>query len=95
MTKMIVELIEQRFGVPSEAGHDAPAEGELAAILSHRTHRRYIDTPISEDLMQQVLAAGLSAPAKSDLQQVAIRVASVVSASCAIFHSRTTTWTHS
>jgi nitroreductase/FMN reductase [NAD(P)H] len=69
---MIAELIEQRFGLPSAAGHDAPAEGELAAILSHRTHRRYTDTPISEDLMQQVLAAGLSAPAKSDLQQVAV-----------------------
>ena len=72
MAKMIAELIEQRFGLPSGAGHDTPAEGELAAILSHRTHRRYTDTPISEDLMQQVLAAGLSAPAKSDLQQVAI-----------------------
>jgi len=72
MTKTIAELIEQRFGLPSEVGHDSLAEGELASILSHRTHRRYTDAPISEDLMQQVLAAGLSAPAKSDLQQVAI-----------------------
>ncbi|MDP1869576.1 MAG: hypothetical protein Q8L13_24950 [Bradyrhizobium sp.] len=37
MTKMIAELIEQRFGLPGKAGHDTPAEGELAAILSHRT----------------------------------------------------------
>ena len=72
MAKTIAELIEQRFGLPGAAGHDSPAEGELAAILSHRTHRRYTDVPISEDLMQQVLAAGLSAPAKSDLQQVAV-----------------------
>jgi len=72
MTKTIAELIEQRFGLPSAAGQDTPAEGELASILSHRTHRRYTETPVSEDLMQQVLAAGLSAPAKSDLQQVAI-----------------------
>ena len=72
MPKMIAELIEQRFGLASAAGQDTPAEGELAAILSHRTHRRYTETPISEDLMQQVLAAGLSAPAKSDLQQVAV-----------------------
>jgi len=72
MTRTIAELIEQRFGLPSEAGRDTPAEGELAAILNHRTHRRYTDAPISDDLMQQVLAAGLSAPAKSDLQQVAI-----------------------
>jgi hypothetical protein len=60
MTKMIAELIEQRFGLPGAAGHDTPAEGELAAILNHRTHRRYTDTPISEDLMQQVLAARLN-----------------------------------
>jgi nitroreductase/FMN reductase [NAD(P)H] len=72
MTKVIAELIEQRFGLPSAAGQDTPAEGELASILNHRTHRRYTDAPISEDLMQQVLAAGLSAPAKSDLQQLAI-----------------------
>ncbi len=72
MAKTIADLIEQRFGIPSEAGRDAPAEGELASILSHRTHRRYTEQPISEDLLQQVLAAGLSAPAKSDLQQVAI-----------------------
>jgi nitroreductase/FMN reductase [NAD(P)H] len=72
MAKTIAELIEQRFGLPSEAGRDAPAEGELATILSHRTHRRYTEQPISEDLLQQVLAAGLSAPAKSDLQQVAV-----------------------
>jgi nitroreductase/FMN reductase [NAD(P)H] len=68
----IAKLIEHRFGVPSDAGNDTPAEGELAAILNHRTHRRYTDQPISDDLMRQVLAAGLSAPAKSDLQQVAI-----------------------
>ncbi|MGH6713048.1 MAG: hypothetical protein ACREEK_29350, partial [Bradyrhizobium sp.] len=46
MTKRIAELIEQRFGLPSTAGHDTPAEGELTAILSHRTHRRYTDMPI-------------------------------------------------
>jgi nitroreductase/FMN reductase [NAD(P)H] len=72
MTKTIADLIELRFGIPSEAGRNAPADGELASILSHRTHRRYTEQPISEDLLQQVLAAGLSAPAKSDLQQVAV-----------------------
>jgi len=72
MPKTIADLIEYRFGLPSEAGRDTPADGELAAILSHRTHRRYTDQPISEDLLQQVLAAGLSAPAKSDLQQASI-----------------------
>jgi nitroreductase/FMN reductase [NAD(P)H] len=69
MAKMIAELIERRFGLPSTVGRDSLAEGELAAVLSHRTQRRYNDAPVSEDLMQQVLAAGLSAPAKSDLRQ--------------------------
>jgi len=72
MAKTIADLIEHRFGLPTEAGRDRPAEGELAAILEHRTHRRYTDQPIAEELLQAVLAAGLSAPAKSDLQQVAI-----------------------
>jgi nitroreductase len=72
MAKTIADLIEARFGLPSEAGRGQPAEGELAAILAHRTHRRYTDAPITEELLQTVLAAGLSAPAKSDLQQVAI-----------------------
>ena len=72
MVTTIAKLIEHRFGIPGEAGNDTAAEGELAAILNHRTHRRYTDQPVSDDLMQQVLAAGLSAPAKSDLQQVAI-----------------------
>ncbi len=72
MAKTIADLIEHRFGTPSETGRETTADGELAAILSHRTHRRYTEQPISEDLMQQVLAAGLSAPAKSDLQQVAV-----------------------
>jgi nitroreductase len=72
MPKTIADLIETRFGLPSEAGRDAPAEGELAAILNHRTHRRYTDQPVSEELLQQVLAAALSAPAKSDLQQASI-----------------------
>src|SRR5262249_60285849 len=49
-----------------------PAEGHLASILSHRTPRRYTDQPIGEELLEVVLAAGLSAPAKSDLQQLSL-----------------------
>ena len=72
MTKTIANLIEARFGIPATTGHDAPAEGTLAALLSRRVHRTYKPDPIPEDLMQAVLAAALSAPSKSDLQQVAI-----------------------
>ena len=67
--KTIADLIEHRFGISSGAGTDMPAEGELASILSHRTHRRFTDQPVSEELLEVLLAAAFSAPAKSDLQQ--------------------------
>ena len=67
--KTIAELIEHRFGISSGAGADMPADGELASILSHRTHRRFTDQSVSDELLEVLLAAAFSAPAKSDLQQ--------------------------
>src|SRR5207244_11069819 len=72
MNKTVADLIQERFGLPSRAGHDMPAEGTVAQILSHRTHRRYKPNPVPDDVLEIVLAAALSAPSKSDLQQVAI-----------------------
>ena len=72
MGKTIANLIEARFGVPAKAGHDTPAEGMLAAILTRRVHRYFKPDPVPEALLETVLAAALSAPSKSDLQQVAI-----------------------
>ena len=72
MTTTIANLIEARFRLPSTAGHDTPAEGTLAALLTRRVHRAYKPDAIPVDLMQTVLAAALSAPSKPDLQQVAI-----------------------
>ena len=70
--KTIADLIEDRFGLPTEAGGDLPAEGELAAILTHRTHRRFTDAPVSDAMLEVLLACAFSAPAKSDLQQSAV-----------------------
>ena len=70
--KTIADLIENRFGLPTEAGRDLPAEGTVAQILQHRTHRRYRPDPIPDSVLEVVLAAALSAPSKSDLQQVGI-----------------------
>jgi nitroreductase len=67
--KTIADLIEHRFGISSGAGADMLAEGEIASILSHRTHRRFTDQPVSDELLEVLLAAAFSAPAKSDLQQ--------------------------
>ena len=70
--RTIADLIQDRFGVPTDAGSTMPAEGAVAQLLSHRTHRRYRPDPVPRDVLDVALAAALSAPSKSDLQQVAI-----------------------
>ena len=70
--KTIADLIENRYGISSGAGKGMAAEGELASILNHRTHRRFTDVPVSDELLEVLLAAAFSAPAKSDLQQASV-----------------------
>ena len=72
--KTLAELIEARFGVPTRAGCAMPAEGTVAQLLAHRTHRRYKPDGVPDEILEVVLAAALSAPSKSDLQQVAVVV---------------------
>src|SRR5436190_10467571 len=74
MTRTIADLIHDRFGLPTETGRTMPAEGTVAQLLSHRVHRRYTPDPVSDETLEIVLAAALSAPSKSDLQQVGIVV---------------------
>jgi nitroreductase/FMN reductase [NAD(P)H] len=71
-TRTIADLIEERFGLPTAAGRRMPAEGTVAQFLSHRVHRRWKPDPIPDEVVDIVLAAALSAPSKSDLQQVGI-----------------------
>jgi len=70
--RTIADLIEDRFGLPTDVGRSMPAEGTVAQILSHRIHRRYKPDAVPDELLQVLLAAALSAPSKSDLQQVGI-----------------------
>ena len=72
MGKTIAELIEERFGLPTTAGAALPAEGTVAQLLAHRTHRRYKADPVPDEMLEIVMAAALSAPSKSDLQQVGV-----------------------
>ena len=76
MTERIARCIEQRFGLaPGDAVRDAPElarEETLARILGRRTHRRYRDEPVDENLVEVLLACALSASSKSDLQQATI-----------------------
>lgn len=64
--------IEQRFGVPSETGHTVESNPTLESILTRRSLRNFADHQIDPDLMNTLLAAALSAPSKSDLQQARI-----------------------
>lgn len=68
------DLISQRFGFDSGAGHDLPAEGPLAAILGRGSCRRFAERPVDDGLLDVLLACAQSAPAKSDMQQYSIVV---------------------
>lgn len=72
----ISELINARFGLPpAQAQPVGDGEPEtLATMLRHRICRRYTEEEIDEATLERLLAATLSTPAKSDLQQVAIIV---------------------
>lgn len=74
MTETLADLLTRRYGVATALGADRPATGPIAQLLSHRSHRRYADRPLAEPTLQLLLAAALSAPSKSDLQQASIVV---------------------
>jgi len=70
--KTLADLIDDRSGEESGIGSSLPAEGALATILGHRTHRRYTEEPIDEELLDVLLACAQSAGSKSDLQAMSI-----------------------
>lgn len=72
MTRSLADLIEDRYGLPTDAGRSLPADGALARVLARRTHRRYADKPLSDELLDILFACAFSASAKSDLQQASV-----------------------
>ncbi len=66
------DLIEDRFGakIPAPAGE--VANETLFGLLNHRSHRDFLADPVPQSLLDFLFACALSAPSKSDLQQVAI-----------------------
>jgi nitroreductase len=74
MSESLADLISCRFGIPTETGRSWPATGAIAQLLSHRSHRTFLDKPIDAETLRILLASALSAPAKSDLQQATIIV---------------------
>ncbi len=70
-------LIRARYGaLPFPPATISPGEISpgLAALLARRVTRRYTPDPVSDSLLDTVLAGAQSAPAKSDLQQYSILV---------------------
>lgn len=72
MSSSLANLIEARFGLATEVGRERPATGELAAMLEHRTHRRFTEAPVAKETVELILACAFSAPTKSDLQQASV-----------------------
>ena len=72
MTETYNDLIHKRFGQGLVHDHGAPATGIHKQQLSHRSRRRFTSDAVPDETLELLLACALSAPAKSDLQQVAI-----------------------
>jgi len=72
MSKSFGALWRDRFATDAPAGEATVPDAALARLLAHRTHRGYTDQRIDEATVSTLLATCLSAPSKSDLQQVSI-----------------------
>jgi nitroreductase/FMN reductase [NAD(P)H] len=64
-------LLSARFGIELP-GTEVP--DEIASLIDRRVTRRYTDQDIPDSLLNALLAAAQSAPAKSDLQQFSVVV---------------------
>jgi FMN reductase [NAD(P)H] len=65
------ELFTARFGI-DQPGVEIP--DPIAPLVDRRVVRRYTDQPVPDPLLDGLLAAAQSAPAKSDLQQYSVVV---------------------
>ncbi|MGH7043767.1 MAG: nitroreductase family protein [Acetobacteraceae bacterium] len=67
-------LLAARFGTEHAGSAAAPVPDGVARLLDRRVTRRYRDEPVADALLDLLLAAAQSAPAKSDLQQYSVLV---------------------
>ena len=66
------KLIERRFGDGGPSGGDTTDNEFIRRVIARKTVRRYSDVVPDESLLDLLVAAALSASAKSDFQQASI-----------------------
>ncbi len=72
MAETLAALLEQRFGVTVDVPPELARLDELVQAAAHRSHRQFSDEPVPSSWTETLLACALSAPSKSDLQQLCI-----------------------
>ena len=72
MPQTLSELVSRRFGEQIELDREQPFSDTHLLQLQHRSCRRFLQTPVPEKTLRFLFACSLSAPSKSDLQQVSI-----------------------
>jgi nitroreductase/FMN reductase [NAD(P)H] len=72
MKEDLAALLEQRFGASVNVPPELADLDELIHAASHRSHRAFTDAPVPDAWIDTLLACALSAPSKSDLQQVGV-----------------------
>jgi len=76
MAHLYANDLRARFGfnvdLGLEEGVELPYESWLRQLLVRRTHRRYLDQPVSDPIVRLLLAAAFSASSKSDYQQASV-----------------------
>ena len=72
MPQTLSELVSRRFAEKIELDPPKSVSNTHILQLEHRSCRQFRKTPVSEETLKLLFACSLSAPSKSDLQQVSI-----------------------
>lgn len=72
MSESLSELLRARFGDSPEVPANLEDNGVLKQIAEHCSHRSFTEEPVDEQVLQTLFYCALSAPSKSDLQQVGV-----------------------
>ena len=72
MFQTIADLVSRRFAEKLNVGQEPLATATHMLQLQHRSYRQFLKKPVPEETLRFLFACSLSAPSKSDLQQVSV-----------------------